>query len=80
MRKSKNISGKQIAKARKSHNWTQKELVERLRKQGMKIDRAGLAKIENGLRCVFDYELPIIANILKVSVVWMLTRGKVRLS
>ncbi|OGV59065.1 MAG: hypothetical protein A2283_03755 [Lentisphaerae bacterium RIFOXYA12_FULL_48_11] len=68
MRKSKNISGKNIAQARNRRKWTQKEMAKRLKKCGMRIDRAGLAKIENGLRCVYDYELVGIARVLKVDV------------
>jgi len=68
MRKSKNISGRKIAKTRRRLKLTQKELVEKLRKRGMRIDRAGLGKIETGLRCVYDYELVEIVRVLKVDV------------
>lgn len=68
MRPNKNISGKNIAQSRKRLKLTQKELAERLSEYGMNIDRAGLAKIENGLRCVYDYELVEIARVLKMNV------------
>ena len=68
MRDSKNISGPQIAKFRKKLKLTQLQLSEALAKRGVDIDRAGVAKIENGLRGVNDYELPAMAKILGTTV------------
>jgi len=69
-RKSKNISGPQIAKMRKRHRppLTQLELSRRVRGLGFELDRAAIAKIENGLRGVLDYELAAIACALGVRV------------
>ena len=68
MRDSKNISGPQIAKHRKQQGLTQLQLSKALAKRGIDIDRAGVAKIENGLRGVNDYELPAMAKILGTTV------------
>ena len=46
---------------------TQLELAEKSQALGINLDRASIAKIENGLRCVLDYELAGISIILKTS-------------
>ena len=66
-KRSKNISGPRIAAIRKEKGMTQLELAEKTQALGIKLDRASIAKIENGLRCVLDYELAGISIILKTS-------------
>ena len=39
---------------------------------GVHTDRAGIAKIEIGIRCVCDYEILILAKALHVAVTWLL--------
>jgi transcriptional regulator with XRE-family HTH domain len=51
---------------------TQDQLSGRLANLGVSLDRAAVAKIEIGLRSVFDFELPALANALKVDVRWLL--------
>ena len=51
---------------------TQSALSERLAKQGVSIDRSGIAKIETGIRGVFDFELVGLAKALGVKVTWLL--------
>ena len=46
---------------------TQLELAEKNQALGIKLDRASIAKIENGLRCVLDYELAGISIVLKTN-------------
>lgn len=69
-----NISGKRIAEARYAVNppLTQEELSARLALHGVQIDRAAVAKVENNLRRVLDYELKAFATVLDVSVDWLL--------
>jgi len=66
----KNISGRNIAGARKARRppLTQLGLSKRLRAIGIDLDRAAVAKIENGLRGVLDYELVGFARVLRVSI------------
>jgi hypothetical protein len=42
----------------------------------MQIDRAAVAKIENGHRYVLDYELRALAEVLGADVNWLLGDGK----
>lgn len=51
---------------------TQDQLAGRLAVKGIFLDRVAITKIEAGQRCVFDFELPIIAEVLNVDVRWLL--------
>ena len=74
----KNIVGRRVAKARRAFRpaLTQDSLSGRLARCGIQLDRAAIAKIENGLRHVFDYELKAIAYVLGVKVEWLLSDEK----
>jgi transcriptional regulator with XRE-family HTH domain len=62
----KNLSGAHIAHARKQCKppLTQAALSDRVIRLGVRLDRAAIAKIENGLRGVQDFELLAIAKAL----------------
>jgi hypothetical protein len=70
----KNIVGRRVAEARHGSEpaLTQDALSGRLAKLGIQLDRAAIAKIENGHRYVLDYELKALANVLDVDVDWLL--------
>jgi hypothetical protein len=51
---------------------TQEELSEKLAKLGVSLDRAGVAKVETGIRGVLDFELVALATALNVKVTWLL--------
>lgn len=70
----RNISGRRIAEARivAKPPITQEELSARLALLGVQMDRAAVAKIENNLRRILDYELKAIAVALDVEVDWLL--------
>lgn len=51
---------------------TQEGLSKKLAKLGVSIDRAGVAKIETGIRGVLDFELVALAKALGVKVTWLL--------
>lgn len=51
---------------------TQDALSGRLARLGIQLDRAAIAKIENNHRRVLDYELKALAEVLGVSVNWLL--------
>ena len=63
----KNIAGRQIAAARSAAGLTQDQLSAKLARVNVPIDRAGIAKIENGLRRIYDYELKALAKVLKTT-------------
>lgn len=70
----RNISGKRIAEARSAAKppLTQEDLSGRLALHGVLMDRAAVAKVENNLRRVLDYELKAFAEVLDVRVDWLL--------
>jgi hypothetical protein len=70
----KNIVGPHIrqARLRSQPRLTQQKLADRVLSLGAHIDRAGIAKIEIGLRRVCDFELFVLAKALNVSVALLL--------
>lgn len=72
----KNIAGRRVAKARRNLELTQDSLSGRLARRGVQLDRAAIAKIENGLRHLLDYELKAIAEVLEVEVEFLLGEEK----
>ena len=75
--RSRNIVGEHIKAARQSHNppLTQDQLSGKLAKQGLQLDRVAIAKIETGIRCVFDFEVKALATVLKIDTNWLLGIG-----
>lgn len=71
---SQNLIGERVKEARTKAQppLTQEELSKKLSKQGVSIDRAGVAKIETGIRGVLDFELVALAKVLNVKVTWLL--------
>lgn len=51
---------------------TQDALSGRLARLGVQLDRAAIAKIENGHRRVLDFELKALAEALGVNIDWLL--------
>ena len=68
----KNISGTRIREARLKKRLTQTDLAARMQVEGVVIERDSISRIEIGTRFIPDYELPIFARVLNVSVNWLL--------
>ena len=71
---SQNLIGPRVKQARNAAEppLTQSALSKKLGKLGVSIDRAGIAKIEAGIRGVLDFELAALAKALNVKVTWLL--------
>lgn len=71
---SQNLVGERVKEARAAAKptLTQEALSKKLSKLGVSIDRAGVAKIETGIRGVLDFELVALAKALGVKVTWLL--------
>ena len=71
---SQNLIGKRVkvARSKAQPRLTQEALAKRLFAHGVSIDRAGIAKIETGIRGVLDFELVALAKALNVAVTWLL--------
>jgi HTH-type transcriptional regulator, cell division transcriptional repressor len=76
--KRKNIVGRRVAEARQGFNpvLTQDALSGKLALVGIQLDRAAIAKIENNLRHVLDYEVKALAKALGVDVDWLVADDK----
>ncbi len=68
----KNICGERVHEARCKMRLTQSDLAAQLQIKGILIERDSVSRIEIGTRFVADYELQALAQILKVSVDWLL--------
>ena len=69
----KNISGDKIREVRTKNRITQSDLAARLQVAGVTLERDSISRVEIGTRFVADFELKIIAEILGVSVEWLLS-------
>jgi transcriptional regulator with XRE-family HTH domain len=67
-----NAVGPRVRQARVASGLTQSALAARLEVRGIRIDRAGVAKIEGRFRQVSDTELLALADALGVSPGWLL--------
>lgn len=68
----KNICGDRVHEARTRLRLSQEALAARLQVRGVIIERDSISRIEIGTRFVADYELKILAEVLSVSVEWLL--------
>ena len=69
----KNFIGIRVAEARSRRNppLTQDALSGKLAALGVQLDRAAIAKIENGHRRIYDFEIKALAKALNVRIDWL---------
>ncbi len=72
----RNLVGAKVEQARKSQGMKQKELLAQLQVSGIDMNASGLSKLEGQVRHVTDFELIALADILNVSVDWLLGRDE----
>jgi transcriptional regulator with XRE-family HTH domain len=70
----RNIVGAKIERIRKEKGLKQRELVAILQSKGMDISDTSMSRLEGQNRLVQDFELPILAEALGVTVEWLLDR------
>lgn len=70
----KNICGERIREARLKQRLSQSDLAARVQVEGVIMERDSISRVEVeiGTRFVPDYEIPIFAKVLGVSVLWLL--------
>ena len=66
VRRFRNAIGPQLRKLRNERGLTQDAIAARLQRAGFDMDRTAIAKIETQIRSVFDFELAMIARVLRV--------------
>jgi len=67
-----NLSGDRIRKARKRKRLSQSDLAAKMQLEGIAMAQDSISRAELGTRFIPDYELPLYAKILNVSVEWLL--------
>ena len=71
----RNLIGARVEQSRKELGMKQKELLAQLQVNGVDMNASALSKLEGQMRSVNDFELVALANILNVSVDWLLGRA-----
>ncbi len=67
-----NLCGDRIRIARKKKKLSQIDLAAKMQLEGIQMAQDSISRMEIGTRFVPDYELPLYAKILGVSVAWLL--------
>ena len=62
-----NLCGVMVAKLRKKEGISQRELADRLQRNGLDVDKNAVQRIESGQRFVTDIELLYLSKTLHVS-------------
>lgn len=70
----RNLVGAKVEEIRKRKKMKQKELLAQLQIRGVDMNASGLSKLEGQIRFVTDIELVALADILEVSVDYLLGR------
>ena len=70
----RNLIGTRVEKKKKKKGMKQKELLAQLQVNGVDMNASGLSKLEGQIRYVTDVELVALADILEVSVDYLLGR------
>ncbi len=68
----KNISGDRIHQIRTTNRISQDDLAARMQVHGVLNGREAISKIETGDRFVTDYELMVFAEVLEVTMDWLI--------
>ena len=76
----KNLYGDRIRIARQRNNLRQIDLSTALEEYGIQINQSAIGKIERGERNINVQELAAIAEILDVSVEWIVKGGELKIS
>ena len=67
-----NTCGTRVYEARQKLNLSQEELAAKIQLRGHSLTQKAISRIESGARIVPDYEIPLLAEALQVSPLWLL--------
>lgn len=67
-----NLCGERVREAQMRMGWSQEELAAKLQLAGLQLGQMAVSRIETGKRVVPDFELPILAEVMRVSTDWLL--------
>lgn len=66
------MCGERVRIARERQHLSQEALAARIQLNGHSLTQKAVSRIELGLRIVPDYEIPLLADALKVDALWLL--------
>ena len=69
-----NLCGTRIRARRRELHLSQEQLAAKLQLAGLDTTQHSISRIESGLRVVPDFEVPLFADALGVSPLWLLGR------
>ena len=67
-----NICGERVRNAREAAGLSQEQLAAQIQLNGHGLTQKAISRIEMGLRVVPDYEIPLLAEALRVDPLWLL--------
>lgn len=67
-----NICGPKIRQAREKAGLSQEQLAAKLQLQGYTATQKTVSRMESGARLIADHEIPLLAQALHVSPLWLL--------
>ena len=67
-----NVCGVRVREARERAGLSQEQLAAKIQLLGHPLTQKVISRIETGLRVVPDFELPVLAEALNISVLWLL--------
>ena len=67
-----NICGERVRAAREKAGLSQEQLAAKVQLCGHSLTQKAISRIESGLRVVPDFEIPLLAQALNVSPLWLL--------
>ncbi len=67
-----NISGERVRMARENLALSQEALAAKIQLNGYSLTQKAISRIELGQRIVTDYEIPLLAEALKVDPLWLI--------
>jgi hypothetical protein len=70
----RNLIGARVTDARQDKHIKQKDLLAQLQTHGLDLNASALSKLEGQIRYVSDFEPAVLADVLGVSVDWLLGR------
>jgi len=70
-----NVIGPRVRRLRDAAGYTQEQLVARLHRAGWDISRVALGMLESGRRGVQDYEVLVLARVLRVATDELFAKG-----
>lgn len=67
-----NSCGERVRTAREQAGLSQEQLAAKVQLEGHSLTQKAVSRIETGARIVPDYEVPLLAEALNVSALWLL--------